>query len=77
MFIFKLINKNTKTLLLKQKIYTRLSILFYCKSKEKIIYYAFYYQDFVFEQANNTFLKLFVKTFLTRRYIFFRNNVVK
>jgi hypothetical protein len=76
-FITRLVNKNTKIVLLKQEKYIRLLTLFCCKSKEKTIYYTFFYQNFVFEQASNTYLKLFAKTSSTKQYIFFRDNIIK
>jgi len=42
-FIFELINKNTKILLLKQKKNTKFLTLSCHKFKEKIVYYAFFY----------------------------------
>jgi len=76
-FISRLINKSTKTFLLKQKKYTRFLTPFYRKSKGEIVCHAFSYWNFVFERASNTSLKLFVKAFSTKRHVFLRDNVVK
>jgi len=42
-FISKLSNESTKTLLLKQKKNTKFLTLFCCKFKEEIVYYIFFY----------------------------------